>query len=112
MVGAFVGNSVSQMPLVQRLKLQSLFTKHFLPGKHAWQPLVLPPQSMSVSASLRMPSMQLAGVGEKVGAGVGVPVVGWAVGAAVGYLVGAGVGIGVGAGVGAAVGSLVGAKVG
>ena len=111
MVGAFVGNRVSQVPLVQRLKLQSLFTKHFLPGTHAWQPPV-PPQSMSVSASLRMPSMQLAGVGEKVGAGVGVPVVGVAVGAEVGYLVGAGVGIGVGAGVGAAVGSLVGAKVG
>ena len=112
MVGAFVGNNVSHTPLVQRLKLQSLLTKHFLPGTQPWQPLFVPPQSMSVSSELTMPSTQVAGVGAMVGAGVGVPVVGWNVGVAVGYAVGAGVGMGVGAGEGAAVGSLVGPAVG
>jgi hypothetical protein len=74
-VGAFVGNSVLQMLFVHLLKLQSEFTKQIWPRIHGWQPLV-PPQSMSVSTPLRMPSTHAAGVGAAVGAGVGVPVVG------------------------------------
>jgi hypothetical protein len=74
-VGAFVGKSVLHTLFVHILYSQSESAKHLLPGTHLGQPLV-PPQSMSVSRPLWMPSTHAAGVGAAVGAGVGVPVVG------------------------------------
>ena len=65
-VGAFVGNRVLHMPSLQRPNTQSVPALHFLPGAQLLPQT--PPQSMSVSSALSMPSLHAAMVGELVAA--------------------------------------------
>ena len=79
-VGATVGDAdaLHVLPVLQVKLPQSGSIRHF---RYAWQgPQLAPPQSMSVSSPLAMPSWQLGDVGELDGAEVG---------AAEGVLVGA-----------------------
>jgi hypothetical protein len=69
---------------VQTSVAQSVFTRHFFPTTQELH--AAPPQSSSVSAPLKMPSMHVCAVGWGVGALVGVAV-GETLGAAVGSAV-------------------------
>ena len=79
-VGDLVGWAVLHSPFAQSPLMQSVPRVHVKPSAHAGHPEAPPPpQSTSVSAPPRIPSVQVA----PVGAGVGMPV-GLSVGLGVG----------------------------